>query len=143
MSEAASERGEIKIPRAEWVRLKRGLIQAWNLLLEDRFELAGKLHRHLVSRGKGKRGFDYAAEARTWADLQKRRIVARGARDSVSLDTEAPVEAIALVLRTIPGKRLKPRTVPKKSLPWARPATTREFSSHKFFRWRGHVQAAR
>jgi len=140
MSETAAERGEIKIPRAEWVRFRRRLIQAWNILLRDRLELAQELHRHLVLQGKGKRGFDYAAEARVWSDERKRQIVARAANSNVSLDTEAPVEAIALVLRTIPGERLKPRTVPKKLLPWARPASTRELSDHKFLRWMGHVR---
>lgn len=143
MSETAAESGEIKIPRAEWVRLRRSLILAWNTLLRGRFELAQELYGHLVLQGKGKRGFDYAWHARAWAGQKRRRIVALAARGSSTSrfpDVEAPVAAVAMVLRSIPGERLKPRTVPKKILPWARPASTRQFSNHKFLRWTGHVQ---
>jgi hypothetical protein len=143
MADIAAERGEIRIPRGQWVGLKRRLIESWNALLSRRFELARELYDHLMLHGKGKRGFDYAAAAREWADRKRRRILAGALRDSTQgepSDAEAPSEAILLVLRPIPGERLKPRKVKKKTLPWARPASTRHFSNHKVLRWTAGVR---
>lgn len=59
MSRNESERGTIKIPRGEWSKLKKTLMEANNAEQERIYETATRVKDAVLAAGKGKRGFDW------------------------------------------------------------------------------------
>src|SRR5262245_19738276 len=67
MSKYEWERGTIVIPRAQWLSLRRQLIEDWNAIATKRFALAQSLHAQLTTL-QGKDHMELQAQAWRWAE---------------------------------------------------------------------------
>jgi hypothetical protein len=59
MSKSCWEQGEIKLPSAEAVAFRHGVVKFYNELQTRLFTEAVRVHKQIVAEGKGKRNFDY------------------------------------------------------------------------------------
>lgn len=120
MSKYEWEKGQVKIPSAQWGSFRRELHDALAKELERRFEFAQALYTHLKSTGKGKRKFDYLKEAHHWAEAQSQKLTA--------------LSIIGFVLPRPKEGRHKPRTPKKKDFQVQRSVLE---INHPALRWEG------
>lgn len=103
MSKYEWEKGEVKIPAREWRGFKEGVRGAHDRQQELARELAGAVYEAITREGRGKRGFDYQAAARTELNRKIEGPAYRGrwqmlgtANRYQSLDTERDTILISL-----------------------------------------------
>ena len=131
MSRYDWERGKVVIPSAAWAPFKKALREGWNAYLTTLMKQAEVLHAHLVTASKGKRNFDYRAEAKAWADRQSR------SSSYSSSSSEQAYEVVDYLFAAVryAGKG-RPNTPKKKDFPFAT-SVTLEYSSFDAFYWEG------
>lgn len=132
------EQGSLKIPSAEWVRVRRDLIAAWNGIMQERLTLAQQLHAHLTEARKGKRNFDFMAAAKAWADARRPRgrFISEDELDGLN----AADEAWRLALEHKDNlNRWVLQHPKKKDVPFAK-STTRHFGDVPLCAWEGSVR---